>query len=105
MYDAEWACPLTALASADNIVMNFYAQNSLENWIALSTRKFGTEQLGASQLDASTWHVYAAIEPSQGTVTSFRAQIAFDDTDADTRIENFSYSEAPSEAVDAHQIM
>lgn len=51
-----WSCPEKTLASIDSIVIRvYYSVNTSPN-ILIAT--FGTEQLGASWLNASTWTVY-----------------------------------------------
>jgi len=51
-----WNCPETALSSTDAIVVKVYHKWTDESWVEIA--KFITEQLGASQLNSSTWTAY-----------------------------------------------
>jgi hypothetical protein len=82
-----WSCPQTSLASTDAIVVRVYATADSITWVLLDT--WVTEQLGATQLDASTWGVYYYIY-----VNTARGiwKFYFDTATYNSRITNFSWS-------------
>jgi hypothetical protein len=52
---ATWNCPLTNLNTTDSIVVRVYQKIGSSSWQLAGT--FTTEQLGATQLDNSTWQI------------------------------------------------
>ena len=96
---ATWDCPATSLDPTDSIVVRVY-HNMGDTWDLLSSAVFTTEQLNASSLDASTWTVYyylsytATMSPRPRSTVSFHI-----DGDDQSRIENFSWTEAAAPAV------
>lgn len=53
---ASWNCSLTTLNATDIIVIRVYQKIGSYSWQLTAT--FTTEQLGATQLDNSTWQIY-----------------------------------------------
>lgn len=88
---AMWNCPQTSLASTDAIVVRVY--HDMGGWDLIGTATFITEQLGASQLDASTWTVYYYLGLSSQIFPRPRSSVAFHfDGSDNSRIEGFSYT-------------
>jgi FlaG/FlaF family flagellin (archaellin) len=93
MQQNQWNCPQTALSSSDAIVIEVWVQvgsNSPE-----IHARFVTEQLGADQLDASTWTIYYYTERDRsGGFFSRRTTATFHWGDGfyNSRITNFQYS-------------
>jgi hypothetical protein len=90
--DGTWAIsPAQSMVATDNIVVRVYGKIGAGSWSLLKT--FGTERLGASQLDAVTWTIhYAGYElylPKTGTSTY---SFYFGTVTYNSRVENFTWS-------------
>jgi hypothetical protein len=93
MQTNTWLCPLTPLASTDSIVIEVWYQIGASSPTIAS--EFTTPQLGATQLDASTWSVsyYTERDRSGGFFNrQTTALFHWGDTAHNSRIENFAYS-------------
>jgi hypothetical protein len=89
----NWLCPQTTLSLSDSIVIEVWYQIG-GNSPAIHT-EFSTPQLGATQLDASTWSVnyYTERDRSGGFFSrSTTALFHWGDAAHNSRIENFKYS-------------
>ncbi|MHA1976305.1 MAG: archaellin/type IV pilin N-terminal domain-containing protein [Candidatus Hodarchaeales archaeon] len=89
----NWLCPQTALSPTDSIVIEFWYQIG-GNSPAIHT-EFTTPQLGATQLDASTWSLFYYTERDRGGGFFSRTTTAlfhWGDNTHNSRIENFKYS-------------
>lgn len=92
---ATWACPETALASTDSIIVKAYQKVGAGSWSFV--RNFTTEQLGASKLDAATWTVYYYLDVSADATYVYT--VFWHGTSAySSRIENFTWTAAVSKA-------
>jgi len=96
---ATWACPQTALATTDSIVIILLADDVTPPMVQLNEEvsgnlvEFQTEQLGETQLDAVTWTVYyqvlrTYVAGTDETTYRFRWGVAA----SNSRITNFSHS-------------
>jgi hypothetical protein len=90
---ATWNCPLTSLTSTDTIVVRVYQKIGNYAWQLAGT--FTTEQLGATQLDNSTWQVYYYTKltfsnPKFGEKTT--ATFYWGTTTYNSNIQNFEYN-------------
>ncbi|MHA2174924.1 MAG: archaellin/type IV pilin N-terminal domain-containing protein [Candidatus Hodarchaeales archaeon] len=91
--NGNWLCPQTALSPTDSIVIEVWYQiggNSPAMHI-----EFTTPQLGATQLDASTWSVFYYTERDRAGGFFSRTTTAifhWGDAIHNSRIENFEYS-------------
>lgn len=98
LISASWNCPLASLNPTDAIVVRVYSGTSSPPTHLEVT--FITEQLGASQLDASTWTVYYYL---RRTYNFFFDQTIYDfiygTSTYNSRIEGFSWSTAPPPVV------
>ena len=102
LHSATWDCPQTSLADTDAIIVRVY-HNMGGEWDLIGTTEFITEQLGASQLDASTWTVYYYLSFTATTFPAPRSSVSFHFDGADnSRIEEFSYT--TGEAREWHDI-
>lgn len=92
---ATWSCPQTSLASTDAIVTRVYVNVSGGAWTLKVT--FITEQVGASQLDSATWTVYYYISYTVSVKLDISSSMfRFGISTYNSRIENFTWSEAPA---------
>lgn len=96
LHSATWDCPLTSLSPTDAIEVEIWMSDGYSGWVLQDT--WITEQLNATQLDASTWTFYYWLEASYSYnpvigYYIFGITFYFDGSD-DSRIENFSYSVA-----------
>lgn len=95
---ATWACPATALASADAIVVRVYANRYINPPTTLM-ETFTTEQLGAQSLDSATWTVYYPIDITYNSGTGkYTAKWRFGSSIYNSRIEGFTWTAEPSGA-------
>jgi hypothetical protein len=93
MQTNSWLCPLTPLESTDSIVIEVWYQIGASSPTVAA--EFTTPQLGATQLDASTWSVsyYTERDRSGGFFNrQTTALVHWGDTAHNSRIENFAYS-------------
>jgi hypothetical protein len=90
---ATWNCSLTSLSPTDTIVARVYQKIGNYAWQLAGT--FTTEQLGATQLDNSTWQVYYYTKltfsnPKFGEKTT--ATFYWGTTTYNSNIQNFEYN-------------
>jgi hypothetical protein len=91
LYSNTWACPQTALASSDSVVVRVYAKFGT-TWYLIGSAVFTTEQLGGSQLNSATWTFYYYLgftyDPNKR-----KGSVEFDfDGVCPSRIEGFTWS-------------
>lgn len=91
--NATWNCPQTSLGTTDAIVVRVYADVGVTPPTTL-IREFITEQIGATQLDATTWTVYYWIRRIRITVpvTYYEFYYVHGSSSYNSRITNFSWS-------------
>jgi len=90
---AQWSCPQTPLAPTDNIIVRVYSGvKHLDlpiSWFLLDT--WQTEQLGAGQLDSTTWTIYYYTYLVIVGIT-WTTRFYYDTTTYNSRIEGFKWS-------------
>lgn len=92
---ATWNCPFTSLNPTDTIVVRTYQKIGSGSWQLAAT--FTTEQLGATQLDNSTWTVYYYTKLTWTYIPKYeieetKATFYWGTTTYNSHIKNFEYN-------------
>jgi hypothetical protein len=90
---ATWDCPGILLATTDSIVIRVYDQ--IGTGAVTERASLTTTQLGATQIDATTWTVYyytARTSGGSGANQYTGATFNWGTTTYDSRVENFQYT-------------
>ncbi|MFO8109463.1 MAG: hypothetical protein R6U17_02930 [Thermoplasmata archaeon] len=87
-----WDCPETPLSSTDSVVVRLY-QDRVVYPPEMFVAEFTTEQLGASQLDASEWSIHYYTHRGGADFNG----VYWGDHDHSTRIEGFQWITAQDE--------
>jgi len=96
---ATWSCPEKSLTATDSIVVRvYYSTSSTPNMLVTT---FGTEQLGASYLNASTWTVYYYVQRilsggKKAQAIFYDWYFDFGSSTYDSKVSNFVYTIASS---------
>lgn len=96
MQSATWSCPATELVATDAIEVGIRLSCEYDSYPASSAKRtFITEQLGAQQLNATTWTIYRYSYLAGYDTYSGTARVYYDTATYDTRITNFSWTAPP----------
>jgi hypothetical protein len=97
MVNATWTCPSTPLNVTDVIYVIVYGKFGTDAWAMFGSYKWGTAQLGATNLDAATWTVYYQIALYYSTDSNNTwHEFNFGSSSWNSRIENFCWTVAVS---------